>query len=552
MTRAALPTVAPETRARWIDAGLWLDRTLHDYFAETVLRTPERVAIVAGERRLTFAAWADEAERLAAGLVRLGVRAGDVVTVQLPNWPEMCILQIALSRIGAVIQPMHMVYRQREMAAMLRFCDARAVVLPATYRGFDHGAALAEIRDGLPDLTFAITVRGPAAAGVAYDDLLDSTAGLAAHEAAHPTHSDDVFYLNFTSGTEGEPKGFLHTHNTLLSVLKRFADLQHTADPAAGDDVILANSPMSHSFGHLTTYQVLMRGIRMVLAERFSPGETLALIARERVTALSGTPTHLISLLQHPDFPRTDTRSVKSVGVGGAQCPPQLMQDIEAAFGVRIGNMYGMGENIVHTRTLPTDPPEIVRDTVGLPVPGAELAIFTDDHATALPPGEVGEIAFRGPTLFLGYYKQPALTAATRNADGWFFTGDLGFVDARGYLHLAGRKKDLINRGGTKIFPNELEDLLHAHPKILRAAVVGMPDYRLGERVCAYVELRPGARLTLDELRTDLAAQKVMKHLIPERLEVIEALPLTPTGKVKKAPLVADVTAKLERGERSA
>jgi acyl-CoA synthetase (AMP-forming)/AMP-acid ligase II len=365
-------------------------------------------------------------------------------------------------------------------------------------------------------------------------------------------HPDDVFYLNFTSGTEGDPKGFLHTHNTLLSVLKRFADMQHAADPTAAADVILANSPMSHSFGHLTTYQVLLRGIRMVLVERFSPAETLEIIARERVTAISGTPAHLISLLGHPAFAATDTSSVKSVGVGGAQCPPQLMQDIEAAFGVRIGNMYGMGENILHTRTLPTDPPEVVRETVGLPVPGAELAIFADDHAHVLGVGEVGEVAFRGPTLFLGYYKQPELTRATRNADGWFFTGDLGFVDARGYLHLSGRKKELINRGGTKIFPKEIEDLLHAHPKVVRAAVVGMPDYRLGERVCAYVELAPGETLDLAELRADLVARGVMKHLVPERLEVVEALPLTPTGKVKKAPLTADVATKLEREQRLA
>jgi acyl-CoA synthetase len=555
LTRAACPVVSPADRARWVGAGLWLDRTLHDYFAETAGRQPNDVAIVAGDQRLTFADWADEVQRVAAGLVRLGIRAGDVVTVQLPNWPEMCVLQIALSRIGAVIQPMHMVYRQREMASMLRFCDARAVVLPGTYQGFDHGAALAEIRDGLPDLAVAITVRGDEAPKgkheavheAAYEKLSGSADDLAAHEAAHPTHPDDVFYLNFTSGTEGDPKGFLHTHNTLLSVLKRFADMQHAADPSAGDDVILANSPMSHSFGHLTTYQVVMRGIRMVLVERFSPAETLALIARERVTAISGTPAHLISLLHHPDFAGTDTSSIKSVGVGGAQCPPQLMQDIETTFGVRIGNMYGMGENIVHTRTLPSDAPEIVRETVGLPVPGAELAIFADDHETALGSGEIGEVAFRGPTLFLGYYKQPALTRATRNTDGWFFTGDLGFTDERGYLHLAGRKKELVNRGGTKIFPKEIEDLLHAHPKIVRAAVVGMPDYRLGERVCAYVELEPNTTLELTELRADLEALGVMKLLIPERLEVVAALPLTPTGKVKKAPLVADVTAKLER-----
>jgi len=546
MTRAAFPVVDPADRARWTGAALWLDRTLHDYFDETVARMPDRVAIVAGERRITFAEWADEADRLAAGLVRLGIRTGDVVSVQLPNWPEMCVLQIALSRIGAVIQPMHMVYRRREMAAMLRFCDARAVVLATEYQGFDHAAALAGMRGELPDLAVAITVGGRREGLVAYEDVVTATDGLAAHLAAHPVHPDTVFYLNFTSGTEGEPKGFLHTHNTLLSVLKRFADLQHAADPTAADDVILANSPMSHSFGHLTTYQVAMRGIRMVLVERFSPAETLALIARERVTAISGTPAHLISLLTHPAFAATDTRSIKSVGVGGAQCPVQLMRDIEAAFGVRVGNMYGMGENIVHTRTLPTDPPEIVRDTVGLPVPGAEVAIYAEDHQTRLGVGEVGEIAFRGPTLFLGYYKQPELTRATRTADGWFFTGDVGFVDAAGYLHLAGRKKELINRGGTKLFPKEIEDLLHAHPKITRAAVVGMPDYRLGERVCAYVELAPGERLDLAELRADLERLGTMKLLIPDRLEIVDALPLTPTGKIKKSPLVADVTAKLE------
>lgn len=551
MTRTAFPPVPAADRERWTRAGLWLDRTLTDYFDETVVRLPEQVAIVAGARRITFAAWADEAARVAAGLVRLGIRPGDVVTVQLPNWPEMCVLQIALARIGAVIQPMHVTYRQREMASMLRFCESRAVVLPTTYQGFDHAATLAEMRGGLPDLALAITVGGRRDGMHTWEDVCASDDGLAAHLAQHPVRPDDVFYLNFTSGTEGDPKGFLHTHNTLLSVLKRFADLQHAADPSAVADVILANSPMTHSFGHLTTHQVAMRGIRMVLVERFSPGETLELIARERVTAISGTPAHLITLLTHPAFATTDTTSVKSVGVGGAQCPPQLMHDIEQAFGVRIGNMYGMGENIVHTRTLPTDPPEIVRETVGLPVPGAEVAIFADDHRTVLGPGEVGEVAFRGPTLCLGYYKQPELTRATRTADGWFLTGDLGFVDERGYLHLAGRKKELINRGGTKIFPKEIEDLLHAHPKIVRAAVVGMPDYRLGERVCAYVELAPGATLDLAELRADLERQHVTKLLIPERLEVVEALPLTPTGKVKKAPLIADVATKLEPTKRT-
>ena len=545
MSRAPFPTFPQEYRRRFIEAGLWLDRTLQSCFDETAQRMPEHVAIVAGERRISFADWADEARRVAAGLVRLGVRKGDIVTVQLPNWPELCVLQIALARIGAVIQPMHMVYREREIESMLRFCDSRAVILAGSHQGFDHAAAVAGMRPRLPELAQVITVRADAGGGATYESLLASDAGLDTYLGASAIGADDVFYLNFTSGTEGAPKGFLHTHNTLVSVMKRFADMTTQANPASRDDVILANSPMSHSFGHLTTYQVLLRGVRMVLVERFSPTEILKIIERERVTALSGTPAHIISLLSHPDLPRTDTSSVKSVGVGGAQCPPEVMKDIQRVFGVKSGNMYGMGENIVHTQVSANDPPEVIRETVGKPVPGAELRIFAADRRTEQPTLGVGEIAYRGPSLFLAYYKNPERTAETRNADGWFFTGDLGFVDEQGYLHLSGRKKDMINRGGTKIFPKEIEDLLHEHPAILRAAVIGMPDARLGERVCACVELKPGATLTLDEVKVFLEGKRVMKHNVPERLEVMAALPQTPTGKVQKEPLVRAVADKL-------
>lgn len=549
---SSLPQFSPEYRERFVSQGLWLDRTLHDYFAEAVKKAPEQVAIIEGERRVTYAEWDALARRAAAGLVRLGLGKGDIVTVQLPNWIEMCVMQIALSRIGAIIQPMHTVYREREMASMLEFCNSRAVILPEEYGGFAHAAAAVAMRPDLPDLHHVVVVRGAASGATTWDELTKTEEGLAAYEQANPVHADDVFYLNFTSGTEGAPKGFLHTHNTMLSVLKRFADMQTEADPSSKNDVILANSPMTHSFGHLSTYQILLRQVRMVLAERFSPSEILRLIAQERVSAISGTPAHLISLLNHADFESTDTSCVSSVGVGGSQCPPQLMADIEKNFGVRIGNMYGMGENILHTRTMPTDSHEIIRDTVGMPVPGAELKIFAEDHVKELSTGEVGEIAFRGPTLFLGYYRNPERTAETRNAEGWFFTGDLGYVDDTGYLHMAGRKKEQINRGGTKIFPKEIEDLLHAHPAVQKAAVVGMPDYRLGERVCAFIEVMPDSSVTLDEIREFLTSKQVMKHKIPERLEIVAELPQTPTGKIQKGPLVEDIKRKLEREADSA
>lgn len=564
------PAFPPEYRTRWIEKGLWLDRTLPQYLDEAVGEVPDKVAIVfpdprsgrEGARpyldplhqgdatRIPFRAWKDLAEDLAAGLLARGIGFEDIVTVQLPNWPEMCLLQIALARIGAVIQPMHVTYRQREMQSMLRFCESAAVFLCERFGGFEHAAALREIHSDLPDLRLTVTCGGAGTGdfptfrdlmeeGRTRRDLLDR------HSLEHPPSADHVFYLNFTSGTEGEPKGFLHTHNTLLSPLKRFAELQARYNKKASEQVALAASPMTHSFGHLTTYGAIFSRSQVVLLEKFEPGQVLRLIERERVTALSGTPAHLIGLLQHPDFAKTDISSVKSVGVGGAGCPVKLMADIESTFGVKLGNTYGMGENIVHTRTLPNDPPEIIRDTVGKPVPGAELAIFSEDHSRELATGEIGEIAFRGPSLFLAYFKKPEQTAATRNADGWFFTGDLGFVDAAGYLHLAGRKKEMINRGGTKIFPKEIEDLLLLHPKVGNVAVVGMPDYRLGEKICAYVVAKPGAAPTLAELCEFLESQKVMKNKLPERLELVSELPMTPTGKIKKQALAEDIARKV-------
>lgn len=558
-------------RRRWLDQGLWFGKTLQGYFDEAVEESPDHVAIVFpdagdvsgrrpylapaerdGDLRISFALWKDLADDLAAGLLARGIGFEDIVTVALPNWPEMCLFQIALARIGAVIEPLHVTYREREIRSMLAFCESAAVVLPARFGSFDFVECVRSMRSELPVLREIFVAGGDGGAGtMSVADLIEegkkSRAVLDRHVKEHPPSGDHVFYLNFTSGTEGDPKGFLHTHDTLLATLKRFVDLQAKFGSDPSSQVALANSPMTHSFGHLTTHQVIFGRSRMVLVEKFSPEKILRIVAREKVTSISGTPAHLISLLEHPDFGKTDVSSVKSVGVGGAQCPEKLMQDIERIFGVKTGNTYGMGENIVHTRTLPSDPPEIVRTTVGKPVPGAELAIFDDAHEKELSVGEVGEVAFRGPSLFLAYFKNPRQTAATRNQDGWFFTGDAGFVDETGYLHLVGRKKELINRGGTKIFPKEIEDLLELHPKVRRAAVVGMPDYRLGEKVCAYVVPEtPGDPPTIEEVAAHLDDQGLSKNKFPERIEAIDEFPLTPTGKILKRRLAEDVREKVE------
>ncbi len=541
------PRFGAEYRRRWIDKGLWADRTLHDLFDDTVAARGGDTAVVTKDRRVTFAEWKAESDALAAGLLGAGVGAGDLVGVQLPNWPEFCELQIALSRIGAVISPLHVVYREREMRSLLDFCETDVLVVPGPPgdpdHGHDHAVAARAIRGDLRRLRLLVVARGeavPAAAGA--ETTLEA---LKADGRAHPgrlgglaSDPDAVFYLNFTSGTEGAPKGFLHTHNTLISTFRTMATLMAQLEP---DMVQLACSPMTHSFGHFMTYFTAIGGVPVVLVDRYRPGDVLELVARERVTSLSGTPAHIIGVLHHPDFARYDTSSVKNCSVGGARSAPELVAELERVWGIRSQNTYGMGENVVHTRTMPFDPEDKARESVGRPLFGAEVKVVDPvDHTRALPAGEVGEICFRGPTLFVGYYRQAELTAATRDADGWFFTGDLGSLDAEGYLYFAGRAKEVVNRGGTKIYPKEIEDLLNALPEVADAAVVAWPDDRLGETVCAYVVPAEGAEVTLEGVASGLEAARAMRYLVPERIVVVGELPMTPTGKVRKASLMAD------------
>jgi acyl-CoA synthetase (AMP-forming)/AMP-acid ligase II len=238
--------------------------------------------------------------------------------------------------------------------------------------------------------------------------------------------------------------------------------------------------------------------------------------------------------------------------VGGARSSPDLIDDLERIWGVKSANTYGMGETILHTRTFPFDPPDKIRDTVGRPMFGSELKIVSPkDRTLEMPTGEVGEIVFRGPTLFVGYHKQPELTAETRDDEGWFYTADMGFADEDGYLHYTGRAKEVINRGGTKIFPKEIEDLVSGHPKIQDVAVVGMPDERMGERICAYVVTEGDSDVTVEELLEYLEEQKAMKYNCPEYIVHLDELPMTPTGKVQKVALMEDAAERAKKGEGS-
>jgi acyl-CoA synthetase (AMP-forming)/AMP-acid ligase II len=549
MAKHKFPSFSDTYRKRWRDAGLWLDVTLHQGLDQTVAAQPDKVALITAERKYTLAQYKAESDALAAGLLGVGIGPGDIVAVQLPNWVEFCFLQIALSRIGAVVQPIHMVFRERETANLVSFCESDAIIVPDTYKDFGFADMVRSLRPQLPTLRNVVIARGEAsgkAGESSLSDLIEDGRRNLHRLTGVAATGDDIFYLNFTSGTEGNPKGFLHIHNAVISMTQRLIPLMPP------DTVMLACSPMTHTFGHFEMYYTDLAGFPMVVVDRYSPTEILAQIERERVTKLSGTPAHLFGLLHHRDFAKYNTSSVRSVAVGGARSSPDLIADLQRVWGVKSANTYGMGETIIHTRTVPDDPEERIRNTVGRPIVGVGLKIVDQqDRSVVQPAGTIGEICFRGPTLFVGYHNQPEKTAETRDQEGWFYTGDLGFVDEDGYLHFVGRAKEVINRGGTKIHPKEIEELLCQHPAILQAAVVGMPDERLGERVCAYVVPQEGRTVSLDEINEFFSQRKAMKYLHPEVLVCIEEMPMTPTGKIQKVTLQKDAATRAKRPEQA-
>lgn len=536
MTKHVFPAFSKEYGDRFRQLGLWKDETLHGYFDKKVATHADHVVLITSEKKYTMREFQEESRALAAGLLNTGIEVGDIVAVQLSNWVEFCFLQIALSRIGAVIQPLHMVFGERELKNLCGFNETDAVIVCGQYRGKDYAAQMRNAIADFERIQTVIVVRDQHRAGeYSLQEVMEEGRANMARLDNIKVDPDDVFYLNFTSGTTGNPKGFLHSHNTLISRMILTSEMQSAMN---SNRVSLACSPMTHSYGHFATYGCAFGASPMVLVDRYNPTQILEFIQSEKVSALSGTPAHIIGIIDHAEFEKYDTSSIQSVGVGGARSAPELISRLEKLWGIKTGNTYGMGENLVHCMTMPDDPEDKIRETVGKPVPWVELKIVDSrNRSRVCATGEIGEICFRGPTLFVGYHNQPEKTAETRDDEGWFYTGDLGQVDEEGYLTFAGREQEVINRGGTKIYPKEIEDLLSAYPGIRDAAVVGMPDERMGEKVCAYVIPNGDAEISLEEIKDYFDELKAMKYLIPEALVNVKAFPMTPTGKVRKASL---------------
>src|SRR6266403_1179260 len=525
--------------ARYQKSGHWGAETFDAILSARAAAHPDRVAIVDRGRRVSYAELKTRVDRAAAGFAALGIGSGDVVTIQLPNWAEFAYVFFALERLGAVANQIGPDFRSREVDYILRFSESRAFVCPSSFKSFDYVKMISALRPGLPDLEAVCVLGRPASSGaglVSLDALVEDASAVPSPGAGQG--ANDVMRMAFTSGTTGNPKGVIHSHNTTLSTCRTLnADMR-----VSPDEVFLIYLPLGLNWGYLTLVQTVMTGARAVLLDQFSARAALELIQRERVTYIPTAPASIIAMLNDPELGRFDLSSLRVIITGGASCPIETIREFRARMHGHLIELYGMLETGFHTYTRLDDDPEVVTWTVGTVSSGLGLRLI-DESARDVPAGAEGEIAALGPSVHLGYHKNPSANAELYTSDGWFRTGDLGQFDSAGNVKIVGRLKEMINRGGKKFFPREIEEILYTHPKILHAAIVGVPDSRLGERNCLCVIPRPGQTITLDEavgyLRDGVATYK-----LPETIEVFDELPFTPTGKIQRHVLVRRVLAR--------
>jgi cyclohexanecarboxylate-CoA ligase len=515
--------------------GFWRDETLLHHLDRAVARSPDKTAIVAcrsdlgSETRLTYAEIDDLSNRVAAGLRAHGIGRGDVVSFQLPNWWEFSILHLACLKLGAISNPLMVIFRERELRFMLRLAESKVLVVPASFRGFDYAAMADNLRAHLPKLAHVFVVGRDGADGFAR--LLEHPAPSIAFTPADGPGPDEVIQLLYTSGTTGEPKGVMHSSNTMLSNLEHFAERLGLG----GDDVIHMPSPLAHQLGFMYGIVLpIMLGCTAILQDIFAAPEMARQIRDEAASFTMGATPFLNDLTEHVAATGQATPSLRVFVSAGAPIPRALVAKARQTLGAAIISAWGMSENGAVTTTRLDDGEEKATTTDGCKLPGIELRIV-DAGGALLPSGSEGHLQVRGCSNFVGYLKRPELNPT--DPDGWFDTGDLARMDADGYIRIAGRSKDIIIRGGENIPVVEVEGLLFRHPAVAEVAIVGFPDTRLGERACAFIRLRDGASLSLADVTAYLEDQRMARQYMPERLEILSELPRTPSGKIQKFKL---------------
>ena len=527
---------------RYTASGAWPNRLLTDFLDDAVAATPGKPAIIDSRGTITYDELAVKVTHCAHGLLALGLRAGDVMALQLPNWKEFIILHLAATRIGLVSSLITPGSRDRELTHMLQLSDASLLVIPDEFRGHDYRAMAERLRGQLPGLKHVMVVGKTASRPEIDWNVFMATPHPAADAPrALVTDANDVTEIVFTSGATGEPKGVMHTSNTIVAPqLALAASLQ-----LRSDDVIHIASTIAHQTGFLNGVRLpIQLGSTVVLQDVWNAEQMVEWIAQHRITVSSGSATFLLDLLRAKNLAQCDLSSFRIFRCGGGPIPRALLVEAREKLphvGIHCG--WGQTENAVVTLTRIGAPDDKLLNTDGCAQPGMGVRVV-DDRNHLLPPGVEGRLQCRGPFMFVGYVKQEALTRENFDGD-WFDTGDLATLDAEGYIRITGRLKDIIIRGGENIPVKYVEDILYEDPRVRDAAIVAMPDPRLGERACAFVICREGQSLDMPGMQAFLAERGVAKVYWPERLEIARELPRTANGKIRKADLRAQLLSQL-------
>jgi len=512
--------------------------TIPGLLATTVARHGDRPAVVDGDRRLSYAELAARARDFAGALVASGVEAGDRVALWAPNSPEWIVAVLGLFQAGAVLVPVNTRFKGVEAADILARSRARALVTVTDFLGTDYLALLEAAEAKLPELATVVVAQGPAPEDTEpWDGFLARATDAGRAEAERRGGDVTAHYpsdILFTSGTTGTPKGVVMTHGRTVGVATDWVAMTGLGP----DDRYLMVNPYFHMFGlKAGILASVAAGATMYPEPVFDADRALARVAAERITVLPGAPTLYQSLLDHPDRDRHDLSSLRVAVTGAADIPVELIRRVgaELPFSLIVTG-YGLTEAGTASATSPDDDPETIATTVGRARPGFEIRIVEGERD--LSPGETGEILLRGPSVMAGYLDDPAATAATLSPDGWLRTGDLGVVDERGRLRIVGRSKDMFIVGGFNAYPAEIENHLLRHPDVAQAAVIGIPDDRLGEVGMAFVVTRSGATDGGDEIMA-WCRDQMANYKVPRAIEILSELPVNATGKVVKDELRA-------------
>lgn len=481
-------------------------------------------------RELTWAALKNESDRVAAALLRLAVSEGQPVAFQLPNRLEFVTIALGTLRAGAVCEPLMPIFRERELEFMLRESGARVLFVPSAFRGRDYAAMAEALRSEVPTLEHVQALGDRTPTGTY--QFGTGTYQSQSERGRFPALSDDqIAQLLFTSGTSGEPKGALHRHDALM----RAADHHIEHFGLGAGDVIYAPSPLAHQTGFLYGMWIAIRlGAPQVIQEVWDAEVGLDAMRRFGVTFVQAATPFLADLTRVAEDRDQTPEQLRTFVATGAAIPRELARRAREVLGAEVGGAWGTTESCLGCAFAPGDPPERAWGTDGRALTGVELRIADDDDKP-LAPGEEGNFQVHTDCLFVGYLNRPELSAEAVTADGWYRTGDLARIDPDGYVRITGRVKDVINRGGEKVPVAEIEQLLHAHPAVRDVAIVAMPDERLGERACAFVV----GELDFDSMLEYLDSHRVSKTYWPERLELVDTLPRTPSGKIQKFVLRA-------------